>query len=79
MYVSSAFTHVNEPVITISTKTLVLYWVYVDYPMVLYRSEMFQNDIGPILAASRWFTDGQLLVKWWILHLANIIPSNGKW
>jgi len=25
-----------------STKTLVLYWVYVDYPMVLYRPDVLK-------------------------------------
>jgi len=40
-----------------------------------YIGPKFWNDNGPILAASRWFTDGQWLVKCWILHLANIIPT----
>jgi len=40
-----------------STKTLVLYWVYIDYPMVLYRPDVLKwhwTNIG-----------GVTLVYWW--------------
>jgi len=59
-----------------STKTLALYWIYVDYPMVLYRLDVSKwqwTDIGGVTLVCRW------LMKCWILHLANIIPTLERW
>jgi len=63
-----------------STKTSYIgfmLWLWYD-PIILYRPDILNNN-GPILAASRWFTDDQWWVKCWILHLVNIISTTEKW
>jgi len=58
------FNHLSNKYLPSSTKTLVLYWVYVDYPMILYWPEVLKwqwTDIGGVTLVYRWPMVGEML------------------